>query len=110
MVESSWNMALATLYRISTGIDMCNEAMNRGDFASWLKGIYWFYGELSTWMKPDEQADFMVRIQRLKLHRHYGFEDNLYEFFLATQFLRRIAHTYKLLLKEEDDTNWHGGN
>lgn len=109
MVESEWNMALATLYRISNGIDMCNEGLQRADFLLWLKGIYLFYGELSTFMSAEAAADFMRRIDTLKLFKTRSFDDNLFEFFMATLVLRKEAHKHKLLLKEAEDTTTHGG-
>jgi len=109
MVQSEWNMALDTLYRISQGIHYCNDAMNRGDFLAWLKGLYHFYGELSTWMTSTDQEKLIARLERCRLWKNYSFEDNLNHFFLTTQSLRREADKHKLLLKETEDTSKHGG-
>ncbi|MCA1800646.1 MAG: hypothetical protein LC650_05080 [Actinobacteria bacterium] len=109
MVESEWNMALDTLYRLSQGIHRCNDAMHAGDFREWLKGLYHFYGELSTWMNAEDQNNVMTQLGRCKQYRTHDFDDNLTHFFLTTQILRREAHKHKLLLKEGEDTMKHGG-
>lgn len=109
MVESEWNMALDTLFRISEGIHRCNNAMHEGDFLAWLKGIYHFYGEISTWMSSEQQSALLKMIDRCKEWRTRDFEDNLDHFFLTTQMLRREADKHGLLIKAKEDTLKHGG-
>lgn len=109
MVQSEWNMALDTLFRLSQGIHRCNDAQWRGDFVSWIKALYHFYGELSPWMSESSQTDLLQSLERCKNWQGYAFEDNLHYFFLTTQKLRREADKNKLLLKTKEDTSKHGG-
>jgi hypothetical protein len=108
-VESAWNMAIDTMMRISHGLHMCNDALHKGDFNLWLKGLYHLYGELGTWMSEEDHASARGFLERAKAYRYYDFNSNLDHFSLANLFFRRVAHKYKLLLREEEDTFKHGG-
>lgn len=108
-VESEWNIALDTMFRISTGLHRCNDGMHAGDFLMWLKGIYHLYGELSTWMTSEEIQETEKLLATAKQYKQFDFETNLNQFFLTTLYLRKVAHRNRLLLKEAEDTFRHGG-
>ena len=111
MVESDWNMSLATLYSVRKGMDMCNEGMDKGNYVLWLKGLYWLLQELSPFMEINDISETLALIDSLKprIVRSRDFETNFQMFFEITMKLRREAHSHKLLLKEAEDTTKHGG-
>lgn len=108
-MESEFNLALSTLERIDKGIRICNDGLFNANFGLWLRGLYWFYGELSTWMNLEQQKKFRELLDNCKDWKTRELNYNLDQFLLATQYLRRIAHRNKLLLRESEDTMRHGG-
>lgn len=109
-VQSEFNMAIATLYQIDQGRQMCNEGRYKGDFLLWLKGLHHLYGEFSTWMNAEDQEKFLTtHLERCTAYKQYSLEDNLKAFGLATQYLRRFGDKMKIWLREAEDTSKHGG-
>jgi len=108
-VESEWNMAIDTMFRISKGIHMCNDGLYKGDWNLWLKGLYHLYNELGTWMSEEDHVSVRARLDRAMQYKSYDFNNNLDHFTLTSLQLRRIAHKHKLLLREAEDTFKHGG-
>lgn len=110
MVESAWDMALATLYSIRKAMDICNEALYAGDFLKWYKGLLLFHMELSQFLSAEDNAELLVMLDDLKGRLNSpNLLDNIHEFRKVTMKLRYHAHRQKMLIKEAEDTSKHGG-
>lgn len=109
MVESEWNIALDTGFRLAEGLHRCNEARWRGDFLAYLKALYHLYMELGTWMSVDHHKRSLELLGDCKEYRGRDLEGNMAVFMLAEQFFRKEADRHKLLLKVAEDTRRHGG-
>lgn len=97
------------MQRLARPLWACQDALFDGDFIKWIKANWAIYNELCPFMNEEEQTKALTRMRTDKGFKMRGFEDNLQEFSLTTQYLRRIAHKNKLLLREEEDTSKHGG-
>lgn len=111
MVESTFNIALGTMGRIDRAIDMCNDAIYKTprDFKLWYRGLELLYTNISTWMTPDENAYYLVKLRDLQHYRRRHPGRNMDDFQLILIELQKMADKHKLLIKTAEDTMYHGG-
>ena len=109
MVNSEWNIALDTLYRLAEGYHICTNALQKNDFGSWLMGLHHLHLQLGVFMTDKEQEKAIELLDKAKKYRGKGIDSNLTTFMITTQYFQRIAHKNGLYIKEGEDTMKHGG-
>lgn len=109
MVESEWNIAMDTGFRLAEGLHRCNQARWRGDWVLYLKALYHLYMELGTWMSAEGHKQAKSLLGACESYQGQDWKHNMNQFMLAETFFRREADRHKLLLKTAEDTRKHGG-
>lgn len=63
--EGNWNMAIATLQRLSRLLDSCAMFSQSEDFINWFKSLFILRRHLMPFMKPDERTSSQEDFNKL---------------------------------------------